>query len=129
MGGYGALKLGLTHPDRYAAVASLSGAVDVRSLVDPGGAGRDRRAGLRRHLRRERRPYELLAAADPAAVPPLYLGCGTEEDRLLAANTRLAEQAVAAGVDVTTDFRPGVHEWGLWDATIRDVIAWLPRAG
>ena len=59
-------------------------------------------------------------------MPPLYLGCGTEEDRLMAANTRLAEQAVAAGVDVTTDFRPGEHEWGLWDAMLPDVIAWLP---
>jgi len=22
----------------------------------------------------------------------------------------------------------GEHEWGLWDATIRDVLAWLPLA-
>ena len=27
---------------------------------------------------------------------------------------------------MTTDFRPGVHEWGLWDDVIQDVIAWLP---
>ena len=33
MGGYGALKLGLHHPERFAAVASLSGAVDVRGLL------------------------------------------------------------------------------------------------
>ena len=36
-------------------------------------------------------------------------------------NTRLAEEARARGLDVTTDFRPGVHEWGLWDAQIQDV--------
>ncbi len=71
--------------------------------------------------------YELLGSAEAADVPPLYLGCGTEEDRLMEANTRLAEQAVAAGVDVTTDFRPGEHEWGLWDAMLPDVIEWLPR--
>lgn len=129
MGGYGALKLGLTHPDRFAAVASLSGAVDVRSLVT-----REERADIVERVfdgtfAASDDLYQLLAAADPAAVPPLYLACGTEEDRLMDANTRLAEQAVAAGLDVTTDFRPGVHEWGLWDATIRDVIAWLPRAG
>ncbi len=34
MGGYGALKLGLTHPERYAGVASLSGAVDLRQLEE-----------------------------------------------------------------------------------------------
>lgn len=128
MGGYGALKLGLTHPDRYAAVASLSGAVDVRSL-----ASRPERAEIvERVFGGSFSPtddlYELLVAADPGSVPPLYIGCGTDEERLLEANTRLVEQARAAGVDVTADFRPGTHEWGLWDATIRDVIAWLPRS-
>ena len=128
MGGYGALKLGLTHPERYAGVASLSGAVDVRGLLAPP----ERAEIVDRVFAGSFGPgddlYELLAALDPAVVPPLYLGCGTEEDPLMAANTRLAEQARAAGVDVTTDFRPGVHEWGLWDAMVRDVIAWLPRA-
>ena len=33
MGGYGAFKLALTHPERYAAAASLSGAVDIREVV------------------------------------------------------------------------------------------------
>lgn len=127
MGGYGALKLGLTHPGRYAAVASLSGAVDVRDL--------DRRPERSEIVARvfggDFSPgddlYELVEAADAAVVPPLYIACGTEEERLMAANTRLVQQARSAGIDVTTDFRPGTHEWGLWDATIRDVIAWLPR--
>ena len=128
MGGYGALKLGLTHPARYAAVASLSGAVDVRSL-----RSRPERAEIVDRVfggsfAASDDLYELLAAADPASVPPLYIGCGTSEDRLLEANTRLVEQARASGVHVTTDFRPGTHEWGLWDATIRDVISWLPRS-
>ena len=41
---------------------------------------------------------------------------------------RFARAAQAAGVDVTTDFRPGDHVWSLWDAVIQDVIAWLPGA-
>ena len=32
MGGYGAMKLALTHPERYAAAASLSGALDLDEL-------------------------------------------------------------------------------------------------
>ena len=43
-------------------------------------------------------------------------------------NTRLAEEARARGLDVTTDFRPGIHEWGLWDSQIQDVITWLGSA-
>ena len=33
MGGYGAFKMALTHPERYAAAASLSGAVDINDVV------------------------------------------------------------------------------------------------
>src|SRR5215211_49897 len=33
MGGYGAFKMALTHPDRFAAAASLSGAVDLNEVV------------------------------------------------------------------------------------------------
>jgi S-formylglutathione hydrolase FrmB len=123
MGGYGALKLGLTHPGRYAAVASLSGAVDVRVLERP------ERAELLQRVFDGRIPPEadLDALLDAAGreVPPLYLGCGTG-DVLLAANERFAARARRAGVDVTTDFRAGEHEWGLWDGMVRDVIDWLP---
>jgi putative tributyrin esterase len=70
----------------------------------------------------------LLEEVDPTTVAPLYIGCGTDEERLLEPNRLLAARAAERGIDVTTDFRPGDHEWGLWDAVIPDVIAWLPRA-
>ena len=34
MGGYGAVKLALSHPDRYAAAASLSGTLDITYMAD-----------------------------------------------------------------------------------------------
>ena len=126
MGGYGALKLGLTHPNRFGAIASLSGAVDVRQL-----AARSERTELFQRvfdgsISDSDDLFTLLEAAEPGSVPPLHLSCGTEEDRLMPPNRRLAELAEARGIDVTTDFRPGVHEWGLWDAVIPEVIDWLP---
>jgi len=129
MGGYGALKLGLTHPDRFGAVASLSGAVDIRQL-----ATRPERSEVFRRVFDNRISdsddiFALLEAADPTVVPPLYLSCGTEEERLMPPNRRLAERARERGIAVTTDFRPGVHEWGLWDAVIPEVINWLPLPG
>ena len=42
MGGYGAFKLALTYPDRFAAAASLSGALDIREVVDPNGKRNDK---------------------------------------------------------------------------------------
>jgi S-formylglutathione hydrolase FrmB len=125
MGGYGALKWALRQPERFAAAASLSGALDVvglsrlpgrRDLFDrvfdgPPGPGDD--------------VFALLAGATPSSLPSLFVGCGTE-DELYGSNVRFVDQARTAGIDVHVDFRPGEHEWGLWDATVRDVLAWLP---
>jgi len=123
MGGYGAFRLALTHPERYAGAASLSGAVDVHVLELP------ERAELLQRIFDGTIPdevdlFRLLENADPATLPPLYVGCGTG-DVLFEANQRLAASATAARVTVTTDFRPGEHEWGLWEAMIPDVMAWL----
>ncbi len=126
MGGYGALKLALTHPERYAAAASLSGVAEIQALL----GDLPRPEIVERVFGGEIAPADdvlaLLEAADPATMPRLYVGCGTEEELLLPQNRLLVEAAEAKGVDVTADFRPGVHEWRLWDAQIQDVIAWLP---
>ena len=130
MGGYGALKWALRHPDRFAAAASLSGALDLaarrRSTRHPGLLGNVFGDG----------PVEgtpddllwLLGRADVAVLPPLYVACGTE-DELLADNEAFRAACAARGVPVTVDLGPGAHEWGYWDARIRDVLAWLPLAG
>jgi S-formylglutathione hydrolase FrmB len=125
MGGYGALKHAFTHPERYAAAASLSGVADIRQL----GERLERSEIAKRVFDGEFGPaddlFELLTTVDPATAPRLYIGCGTEEDRLMPPNSRLVEEARLRGLDVTSDFRPGVHEWGLWDAQIQEVIAWM----
>jgi S-formylglutathione hydrolase FrmB len=126
MGGYGAVRLALTHPDRFAAVASLSGALDVLAL-----AGLPERQDLFDRVYGGRPGadedlFALLADATVDDLPPMYVSCGTE-DPLLPLSQRFAKEAVAAGAAVTTDFRPGEHEWGLWDDVIQDVIHWLPR--
>jgi len=130
MGGYGAVKWALRHPERFAAAASLSGVLDVAALrervEDPhllervfGAAGP---GGTSDDLLR------LLGQADPATLPALHVTCGTE-DPLLPGNRRFLAAAAAAGVAVTSGISPGGHEWGFWDARIQEVLAWLPLAG
>jgi putative tributyrin esterase len=123
MGGYGALKLVLTHPERYAAAACLSGALDLVAFSKRP----DRDEVMDRVFDHQVKPsddlFELLDSAQD--VPPLHVSCGTE-DWLLPSCERFAEAAQAKDIDVTTDFRPGDHVWSLWDAVIQDVIAWLP---
>lgn len=125
MGGYGALKWALNQPDRFAAAASLSGALDLVALSRVPWREPlfervfDGRMGEQDDL------FALLGSADVERLPSFYVGCGTE-DHLVEGNVRFVDEALLAGLDVHVDFRPGEHEWGLWDAAIRDVLAWLP---
>jgi S-formylglutathione hydrolase FrmB len=128
MGGYGALKLALRHPDRFAAAACLSGGLDLA------GIGR-RRPEVLANVFGDRSPagtpddpFWLLERAEPAALPALYVACG-QDDPLYDANVRFRDAAQARGLAVASSFGPGEHEWGYWDARIQDVLAWLPLAG
>jgi putative tributyrin esterase len=126
MGGYGALKWALRHPERFGAAASLSGALDIDRLLP------QRPEIFRRVFDGRVTPdddlFALLRTHPPDELPRLYVGCGTE-DELFPGNAAFAEEAAATGAELRTDFRPGVHEWALWDLVIRDVLAWLPLRG
>jgi S-formylglutathione hydrolase FrmB len=133
MGGYGAVKWAMRQPERFAAAASLSGAIDVAGLrtqrVRPEDPRLfDRVFGDRGAGGGEDDLLWLLDRADASALPPVYLCCGTE-DMLIDDNRAFAARARAAGLAVTTDFGPGAHDWAYWDHTIQDVLAWLPLAG
>jgi S-formylglutathione hydrolase FrmB len=130
MGGYGAFAWALRQPHRFAAAATLSGAVDVAGLRTSRERPEDPRLFERVFGNRPLAggPDDLsalLGAADPTALPKLYVGCGTE-DALVDDNRAFVAAADKAGVPVTSDFRPGEHDWAYWDTTIQDVLAWLP---
>jgi putative tributyrin esterase len=130
MGGYGALKWALRQPERFAAAASLSGALDAAYIQD---------LDLRPHIRElagrvfagrkvaggDEDLMHLVATADPAALPALMLRCGTE-DHTLKQNERFVAACAKAGVDLDAGFGPGAHEWAYWDAQIQTVLDWLP---
>ena len=129
MGGYGTLKLALRQPARFAAAASLSGALDVAALARSPREGDPtlwkRVFGDRAAPGPQDDLFALLAQADVARLPALHVSCGTE-DQLLAGNRRFVAACTAAGVPVTTSFGPGEHDWAYWDDRIQDVLAWLP---
>jgi S-formylglutathione hydrolase FrmB/SAM-dependent methyltransferase len=129
MGGYGAMRWALSEPGRFAAAASLSGALDIVGQMT-GGALADEvpQVFAGGPVPRSSDLLALLDDTDPARLPALYVACGTE-DFLVEDNRRFLARAAERGVAVTVDWRPGTHEWGFWDAVIQDVIAWLPRGG
>jgi putative tributyrin esterase len=126
MGGYGALKLALTHPDRFAAAASLSGAVDVRGLSRLPERGPLFERVFGGIPGPEADLFALLRGVPAAELPALFVACGAE-DQLYPANLAFTAAAEDAGASLTTWFGHGEHEWGLWDRLLAQVIDWLPR--
>ncbi len=136
MGGYGALKLAVNHPERFSHAGSFSGAVDMPAII------------RRNHMRDgvitdphfvfafgsldqlDHTDGDVLWKAQQQAeagtqLPNFYVSCGTE-DFTWDFNVRLREAFQAMGIDLTWDERPGSHTWSYWDAAVQRFIDWLP---
>jgi S-formylglutathione hydrolase FrmB len=119
MGGFGAVKLALQHPDHYVFAAAMSPAIDVprrrftwkrfnqsRSFLEIFGAeGSD--------SRRNNDPFVLAQAADAKSTPYLYLTCGRLEG-LLAPNQEFDSLLERRGIAHEFHSVPGGHEWNQW---------------
>ena len=130
MGGYGAMKWALRQPERFAAAATLSGALDLAYIqeFDP----RPHMRALVARIFADRQVgggdedlLHLVKTAEPGTLPRLMLRCGTE-DHMVEQNERFVAACAAAGVELDAGFGPGEHGWDYWDAQIQTVLDWLP---
>lgn len=128
MGGYGALKLGLGHPELFGSVTSHSCSRAVAWTHEPDTAeekflrvfGAAPRGG----------PSDLFALTeriDRAHIPALSLDCGTE-DELLAANRRFHAHLEALHIPHHYREYPGGHSWDYWDLRIQEALVFHARA-
>jgi S-formylglutathione hydrolase FrmB len=130
MGGYGAFKLGLSLPEKFAAAASLSGALDT-----PEFANREERKeefsrifGDLSKIEGSKNDLFYLASTlveSGKEVPALYQCCGTE-DFLYDGNVKFRDYVRSLNIGLFYEECPGVHEWGFWDKMIQNVLKWLP---
>lgn len=127
MGGYGAMKLALTFPERFAAAGCFSGMVDMverlntpdhvnvnlKRLFDDPAAVPGSDADL----------FHLLAAnANAPHKPELLVACGTK-DALYPMHQRFVPALIKHGWHVHGQEKPGAaHEWAYWDELIRQFI-------
>jgi len=124
MGGFGAVKIALRHPDLFFFAGGISSAIDVNRR-----AFSFKRLQQSRHYnsifgpsesqtRRENDPFVLVAIANPETAPYFFLTCG-EQEGLLPANRDFS--ALLAQRHFSYEFRTvrGGHEWNQWNA-------WLP---
>ena len=128
MGGYGAMKLALTNPERFAAAASFSGAVQIANRAA-------RKANILDEMYRIFGDKELkgsendlfhLAKKNSKVIrkPRLYVSCGTK-DFLYGEHQAFVPMLKENGWDVTHYEEPETtHEWRFWDEQIRFFIPW-----
>lgn len=130
MGGYGAMKAALLHPERYSAAASFSGllslnilnltpADDARrvefellfgNLADLPGSMHDPLTWLRS------------IAQHPAVLPKLYISCGRQDD-LYPLNVLFKHQCEEMHLPLAYHETEGGHEWRLWDDELQRFLA------
>ncbi len=136
MGGYGALKMALRHPDVFGRVAALAPWVQPlewdgyerhrtwwsRRLLEPVfGATREESRFEANDL------YRIAASADPADVPPIYIRTGGK-DTWEPGALRLVEQLRQRGIAVDHASIPGArHRWPDWRAATAGVLEFLAR--
>ena len=123
MGGYGAMKLALNHPERFAAAASFSGAADIVSMNKRHPIEWKRIFGGKSPRGTECDLYHMMKVSGAAERKPrLYVSCGTA-DFLYEQHKRFVPALKKAGWDVISWDEPdAVHEWGFWDREIRKFI-------
>ncbi|MDQ3746984.1 MAG: esterase family protein [Acidobacteriota bacterium] len=123
MGGYGALKFGLKHPDRFAFAASTSGALDAASRTDE--ASIMQTFGEAESTTRAENDLPRLAREFPAErrglLPFIYLDCG-DKDPWFAVNRDFADLLNARGMAHEYRQLPGEHVWPYWDRQLREIL-------
>jgi len=123
MGGFGAVKLALTHPDLYAFAGALSPALDAprrrfalqragqwwrfRSIFGPWGS----------KTRAAADPFLLVQSANPAATPYLYVTAG-EQEPLLDPIRRFAGRLHERDFAYEFHTKPGGHDAAEWNAQL-----------
>lgn len=130
MGGYGAMKWALHQPERFAAAASLSGALDLATRQASGALRpdlADAAIGQRQVAGSDDDLIALLERRVDAGtqLPGLYVSCGTD-DELVGESRAFLATADRLGVDVTRDLGRGAHEWSYWDDQVQSMLDWLP---
>lgn len=129
MGGYGAVKFALKHPDLFAFAASLSGAFnapgDLDQLRPEFGAKLQEvfgKAGSR--TRTENDVFLLLRTTHN--YPFFYLACGTA-DFFLDTNRVLAAQLSSQKVPYEYHETAGGHTWEYWNSALNPMLQTVAR--
>ncbi len=134
MGGYGALKVALTFPEKFGGCISLSGALDItrknrtvnlsewRSIFD---------FNMESPLELEGSKHDLYALVrkkheQGTEFPKMYIWCGTEDNPYLFKSNQLFHDLLdELNIEHFYKESEGNHSWGWWDMYIKEALGFL----
>jgi putative tributyrin esterase len=137
MGGYAALRIALSRPELFGAVATHSAMLLAAGPPRPGqGAGQHQQAAFARvfgeppdlALWKANDPLEWAQRADPRKVPPLSFDCG-DHDRygLAAGHEELHRRLQARAIPHDFALRPGDHGYEYVRSVLPSSLAFLSK--
>jgi S-formylglutathione hydrolase FrmB len=123
MGGYGAMLLGLKHPEMFCSVGSHSSAFSATAMPEwseafgPPGC----------QTRQENDLFRLAEGIDRAQLPALYVDCGVN-DFLIDQNRSFHAHLEKLEIPHVYHEYPGAHDWTYWDLHVQESLAHHCRA-
>ncbi len=133
MGGYGAMKIGLSRPELFNGIAAFSGALDIKELPNNTPDDDDfkdfvlqRLTSVFGDLDNLESKHILLDLAKlniekGKKIPLIVQSVGTE-DFLYDMNIKFENNAKALGLDIDYEEWEGVHDWDFWDVAIKKAL-------
>jgi putative tributyrin esterase len=126
MGGYGAVKLALKHPELYGFAGNMSGPLDItRREASLRRWGQTLRIwntfGMRPNIRRDEDVFDLLNRAVEVKSVTWFESCG-KNAALLSVNERFARKLRERGVGLDLITTSGGHDWQSWNAAMPDLF-------
>jgi len=137
MGGYGALKLAVKHPDKFCAGHSFSGAVGItmrdNTLSTMMGAEPETPWSIEQRLIFGETPTggpedlrALILAANKKTMPAISFDCGVD-DFLYDSNQSFHAFLTEKKIPHIYEQFPGAHDWDYWDTHIQEVLARMAK--
>jgi len=131
MGGYGTMMIGMRHPERYAKLASMSGALNMRRQITEAGVGgripvADIWGSLENFSGSEMDILHMMEknVKEGKKIPPLFQVVGVD-DFLYPQNQDFKEKCEELGLDLHYEEVPGGHDWKIWETYIPKIVAWM----
>lgn len=131
MGGFGALKIGLSKHDYFSKAASLSGAVDlehIRTITE--GSNRHKLfiatfgEGSTVHTDNDLRHIILNLKKEDKEIPDIYIACG-KDDFLFQDHLDFKAFLEKEKINHVSIENEGTHDWAYWDKEILSVLDWI----